>query len=242
MLAIQKKIVLQAVVATLGKDAKTRTILKRAFKYPERDVLSAIEYGLEREVLEDCGNGYVKVLNDRYSLLESHYYKCIEDMLSKHYQARLTKDGQYLVASTARKDTKIAGRWTRPDITVVANRKFPFIREPEFDIITFEVKRPADCEAIAVFEALAHNSAATRSYVFFPMTEAELDANPQGERIREECVRHGIGLFLVRDSYTLNDACLLIESQRRPLNPERCSQFLQKVLEPSDLGTLTTWP
>ena len=176
------------------------------------------------------------------SILESDYYECIKLMLERHYESKLNDDGRFLVSKTARKDTKIAGRWTRPDFTVVANRKFPYIRESEFDIITFEVKRPSDSEALAVFEALAHNSAATRSYVFFPITAKTLDNSEQGERIREECVRHGIGLFLVEDEYSLDVARIEIESQRRPLNPEKCSQFLQNVLEQRELGKITTWP
>lgn len=232
----------------LSGEKRTRTYLKRASQFKdtlgveEVDVESAIDYGVKKKVLNILPHGYVEAEDEKYSVLESDYYECISQMLQRHYQERLTQDGRFLVSKTAKKDTKVAGRWTRPDFTVVANRKFPYIREPEFDIITFEVKRPADCEALAVFEALAHNSAATRSYVFFPVTEAELAKNAQGERIREECVRHGIGLFLVDQSYSLERACLVIESQRRSLNPEKCSQFLESVLEQDELSKLTTWP
>lgn len=244
MLTIQKKLVLAAVVERLAEEGEcTRTWLKRYVDFSENQVLAAIEYGLERGVLEaGSKGGYVDAAKPGFSVLEADYYSCIEAMLTKYYGLRVADLGKFMVAKTARKDTKIAGRWTRPDFTVVANRTFPYIRQTEFDIITFEAKRPADCEALAVFEALAHNSAATRSYVFFPITEAELDKNLQGERIREECVRHGIGLFLVKDSFALSEACLLIESQRRPLNPEKCSHFLKQVLETDELGTLTTWP
>ena len=49
-------------------------------------------------------------------------------------------------------------------------------------------------------------------------------------------------MFVVRDSYELNVACLVIEAQPRPLNPEKSSQFLQNVLEKEDLAVITTWP
>lgn len=244
MLTVQKKIVLAAVVKKIVQEGEcTRTWLKRYVDFPQSHVLSAIDYGMKHEVLEvGSPGGYVQVTKPSYSVQEVDYYNCIETMLTKHYETRMGQSGKFMVAKTARKDTKTAGRWTRPDFTVVANRTFPYIRQTEFDIITFEVKRPADCEALAVFEALAHNSAATRSYVFFPITEVELNDNAQGERIREECVRHGIGLFLVKDNFALDEACLHIESQRRALNPEKCSHFLQQVLEADDLSTLTTWP
>jgi hypothetical protein len=239
--AIQKKLIVVKLIQMLGDGQKTRTALKRTSGFPEADVEKAIESGEQNGFLKILPHGYVESTNETLSILETDYYDCISKMLDKHYSERLTADGRFFVSKTARKDSKVAGRWTRPDFTVVANRKFPYIREPEFDIITFEVKRPADCEALAVFEALAHNSAATRSYIFFPVTEAQLAENPQGERVREECVRHGIGMFLVADDYGLEDACLVIESQRRPLNPEKCSHFLESVLEPAELSKLTTW-
>lgn len=246
MLIVQKKIILQAVVQMLEEEQGelSRTWLKRNAGFGnEEHVLGALDYGLEKGILCRGSSGhYVDVITSGYCVQEADYYDCIKKMLETHYAALVSISGRYLVAKTARKDTKIAGRWTRPDFTVITNRTFPYIRQTEFDIITFETKRPADCEALAVFESLAHNSAATRSYVFFPVTVAELDGNPQGERIREECSRHGIGLFVVHDSYELCRPCLLIESQRRPLNPEKCSQFLQNVLESSELGVLTTWP
>lgn len=242
MLGIQKKLILADVVEMLASRELTKTWIKRSTVYSESETLTAIEFGLADGVLKaGSSGGYVEVAQPDYSVQEADY-DCIGSMLHAHFEPRVANTGRFLVAKTARKKTKVAGRWTRPDFTVVSSRAFPFIRQSEFDIITFEVKRPADCEALAVFEALAHNSAATRSYVFFPMTEAEFDANGQAERIREECVRHGIGLFLVRDAYKLKDTCLMIESQRRPLNPEKCSQFLQSVLEPSELAVLTTWP
>jgi hypothetical protein len=242
ILMIQKKIVVAKLRQMLSSGTKTRAVLKRSAGFPSDDVEKAIDYGDQNNFLKVQRQGYVEIGDREFTIIESAYYSCISRMLEKHYRERLTDDGKFLVSKTARKDTKVAGRWTRPDFTIVANRKFPYIRESEFDIITFEVKRPADCEAIAVFEALAHNSAATRSYVFFPVTETEFAKNPQCDRIREECVRHGIGMFLVKDSYSLNEALLIVESQRRPLNPERCSQFLSNVLEPKELATLTTWP
>lgn len=220
---------------------KTRTNLKRRLEFTESHIEEAINYGAEKDILKILPQGYIEK-NQSYSILEEDYYQCISILLNKYYQDRLTEGGHFLVSKTARKNTKVAGRWTRPDFTVVANRKFPYIRDSEFDIITFEVKRPEDCEAIAVFEALSHNTAATRSYVFFPMSENDFQKTPQAERIREECVKHGIGMFLVEDSYKLDNAILIIEAQKKQLNPEKCSQFLQNVLDQDSLARLTTWP
>jgi hypothetical protein len=243
--SVQSKLLLAKIVTSVGVSSVTRTNLKRSLSkecsIPETEVERAIDAGVASDVLEAKKQGYVNVKNASYAVLEEDYYDSVAAMLTSYYNGKVTgQNGGFMVAKTARKDSKIAGRWTRPDFTVIANRKFPYIKEVEFDIITFEVKRPADSEALAVFEALAHNSAATRSYVFFPITNQQLDDSPQGERIREECVRHGIGLFLVEDDFLLDSPCISIESQRRPVNPENCSAFLQNVLTKKQLADLTT--
>jgi hypothetical protein len=241
---VHKRIIVERVLTLLAEKGElTRTWLKRyAGKFPEDDVLQAIDYGCQMRTLKPGrSKGGIVAGSGTVTLVEADFYDCIEAMLKAFYEGKVGKNGKQLTVRTARKDTKVAGRWTRPDFTVVANRTFPYIRQTEFDILTFEAKRPRDAEALAVFEALAHNSAATRSYVFFPITEKELNASVQGERIREECARHGIGMFLVRDGYALNEACLVIEAQPRALNPEKSSLFLQNVLEKDDLAVLTTW-
>lgn len=242
MLKIQKKIIISDLLKDLLEGGKTRTTLKRGRVFAETDVELAIDFAVEERIFKSLPQGYIEIIDQSYAVLEDDYYQCVEKLLKEHYNNRLGDGGRFLVSKTARRNTKIEGRWTRPDFTVVANRKFPYIKESEFDIITFEVKRPKDCGVLAVFEALAHNTAATRSYVFFPISEREFDKTPQAERIREECIRHGVGLFLVNDDYKLSEACLEIESRKKQLNPEKCSQFLQSVLDPTSLSKITTWP
>jgi hypothetical protein len=241
---IQKKIILSAIVKALdGSSAITRTSLQRsmAAEYDEADFNAAFKFGADEDILEVKKHNYVNLKDDSFRVVEEDYYECVELMLRKHFKKRFAKGGTHILEKTARTNSKIVGRWTRPDFTVVSNRKFAYIKEVAFDIFTFEVKRPADSDTIAVFEALAHNTVATRSFVFFPITEDELDDSPQGERIKEECVRHGIGLMLVTCSYDLDQCVVLIDSPRRGLNAEKCSDFLQSVLKPPALAELTKW-
>ena len=145
MIPIQDRLLLTEIVGILSKGKKTKTILRRKIGPTPADVDRAIEAGIKLRILKSLAQGYVQsAAGAELTIMEADFYDCVGSMLERYYQERLTDDGRFLVARTARKDTKVAGRWTRPDFTVVANRKFPYIREPEFDIITFEVKRPAD--------------------------------------------------------------------------------------------------
>jgi hypothetical protein len=241
MPTIQKKIILKDVLSYIEDKQITRTTLKTRLPHDKEEVLSAIDYGIDGGFLKPLAGGYVKATTKVFSISEVDYYACIIKLIADYYRAMINGNGSFIVSDTSRKDPKILGRWTRPDITVVSNRTFPYIKQSEFDVITFEVKRPEDCGVLAVFEALAHNSAATKSYTFFPMTPDEFDRHPQGERIREECSHHGVGLFLVEDSIKMDKAVLVIDCRRRPLNPEKCSNFITSVLEKSDLAVVSAW-
>jgi len=250
MSEVKRKIMLKKIIdIVLSREQTSKTILKRRLieetDVTESEIDRAIKYGVDNGVLYQEKGGYVYLSDPNsapsFKVSEEDYYEVLHDLLCNEYKEFSGKNGQFLISKTARANTKIAGRWTRPDFTVVTNRKFPYIKENEFDIITFEAKSPDNCDTLAVFEALAHNSAATRSYVVVPMVQDDFNKKEQADRIKEECGRHGIGLKLVDSGYHLNKLITIIESQRRPLNPEKCSQFLKNVLDTSDLESLSTW-
>jgi hypothetical protein len=62
------------------------------------------------------------------------------------------------------------GIWSRPDTTTVEIRTFEYVSGKHLDVNTFEIKSPDAVNVQAVYEALAHRRAATRSYV---LTESE---------------------------------------------------------------------
>jgi len=238
---IRKKIILEKISEEIVKKGTiTKVSLKRALSYNDSEFEEAFDLGVLNLTIDVRKHNYLGIKNP-YSVKEEDYYECIEGMLQGLFDRSVGKNGNFFIERTARRESKIAGRWTRPDFTIISNRKFPYIKEAEFDIFTFEVKRPADCDTLAVFEALAHSTVATRSFVFFPITEADFNKSTQAGRIKEECGRHGVGLILVTNGARLDECRILIDSQRRSLNPEKSSNFLQSVLDKSSLAELARW-
>lgn len=96
---------------------------------------------------------------------------------------------------TAQQGRRVTGgKWTRPDITFVAVRVYPFIPGRSVEVITFEIK-PLDYFGVdGVFEAAAFTAFAQRSYLVIQISEG-LEDNEDFDRVQQECKRFGIGLM-----------------------------------------------
>ena len=128
---------------------------------------------------------------------------------------------------TAQQGSKPTGKWARPDITVASSRTFPYVPGRHFDVITFEVKPQDQVNVTAVYEALAHLRAATRSYVLLhvPHSAKSLLELVIAETCNE-AKQHGIGVIIAEkpDDYGTWDE--QVEAVRREPDPARLNDFL----------------
>lgn len=126
------------------------------------------------------------------------------------------------------------GTWTRPDLCVVAIRKFKFLRDPVFDVVSFEVKPNWAISVGGIFEALAHRQSATRSYVIYHTSERDFDEAPEAERIIGLAEQHGIGVFLAASPDNWNEWTERVRARRWTPDPIDLNEFLQRVFPASD--------
>ncbi len=122
------------------------------------------------------------------------------------------------------------GTWSRPDIVSVDVRTFAFVPGKHLEITTFEIKPASAITVQAVYEALAHRRAATRSYVLLhvPIDDAELD-----EQVRDVCSvarSHGIGVVTAGEPHNYQTWEEREEAQRIEPDPERLDQFITTQL------------
>lgn len=105
------------------------------------------------------------------------------------------------------------------------------------------MKRPDSANVLAVFEALAHVTAATRAYVLFPMSIAEWDRDygEQAKRVKDECARHGVGLILIEDPFGEPKPVHVHRALRREIDHEKCSSFLEAVLSSDGKNRIAQW-
>ena len=91
---------------------------------------------------------------------------------------------------------KTGGAWTRPDITVVAFKKFRVLTGGHLEVHTYEVKTGAGFDVTALHEARSHRRNAHRSYVL-----VDIDADKDVARIEaliDEARDLGVGLISFR--------------------------------------------
>lgn len=122
---------------------------------------------------------------------ESDLYEPFHTAVSNGYvrDHRITNFISEITASQGRRAT--GGRWTRPDVTLIAVRKYSFTPGRRLEVITFELKPNLDAAIQGVFEALAHSAFAHRSYLAVDVSSYE--NQDVDDRILQECGRLGVG-------------------------------------------------
>ena len=225
-------------------EAITYTRFKNWHGFSDPTLSQALAAGYEMNALSwETGNWY-SIGKRKWSLPEAAFYTPCQIAL-KDYFCSLSryKEDEFFIENTSNRDSKISGRWTRPDLTMVSHKTYRWTIGQEFDVTTFEIKRPADCNVLAVFEALSHASAATRAYVVFPISEEAWHAKDpaQAARVIDECSRHGVGLFFIDQVDSQPCAIEGQQATRKALDHEKCGSFLEAVLSADGLGRIAGW-
>lgn len=134
------------------------------------------------------------------------------------------------------------GKWTRPDITLVACRTFPYVPGRHFDVITFEVK-PADAlDVTVVYEALSHRRAATRAYALLHVPPGlELQLREVVDAICNEAKRFGVGVIVAGEPGDYSTWEEMVEAVRHEPDPERLNEFLSQQVSQHCRELIAKW-
>ncbi|MFG3601073.1 hypothetical protein [Micromonospora chersina] len=135
------------------------------------------------------------------------------------------------VEITALGGSRPTGIWSRPDIVTVEVRTFEYVPGKYLDINTFEIKTSRAVSVQAVYEALAHRRAATRSYVLFHVPPDEAPRLEESIADVAAAARmHGIGVVTAGDPCNYATWEELEEAHRVEPNPERLNDFVAEQL------------
>lgn len=234
---------LETIVKALASEKTlSATKLKRTYEFNNEIFDAAVLHGHEKNILK-WGERNIFSYIVPYVIPEEAYYPHIAKSLCNLWEEDNYDKSQFYIETTARRNSKIAGPWTRPDFTIVSHKKFPWTIGYEFDVVTFEAKRIDSLNVLAVFEALSHMSAATRSYIVFPIDEVawiERDKE-QAQRVKDECVRHGVGLILIGNVGSNPLPVHAIRARRRDIDHRKCSDFLAAVLSEDGKNKIAEW-
>lgn len=177
-------------------------------------------------------------------LTEADLYEPLERVLRERW-ARDQKFEQYHVEITARQGRRdTGGTWTRPDLVVASLTKFLYVPEKHFDIVTFEVKDWSGLDVTAVYEALAHHRASTRSYVLAHIPNASLEDDYGKQyvtRIEEEAGRHGIGFIVAETPDDYDTWEERVEATHRAPSPHTLNDFITLQFSDEAKNKILTW-
>jgi hypothetical protein len=134
-----------------------------------------------------------------------------------------------ITAQQGRRPT--GGIWSRPDIVSVEVRTFAHVPGKHIELVTFEVKPSNGVSVQAVYEALAHRRAATRSYVLVHVPlEQEHDLESVVADVAEVARSHGIGLVTANDPSDYQTWEERETAERIEPDPERLDSFISTQL------------
>ncbi|MFM2056280.1 MAG: hypothetical protein RLY71_665 [Pseudomonadota bacterium] len=158
---------------------------------------------------------------------ENNLYHPIATVLRNQW----SKDQGYddsLFEITAQQGSRPTGKWTRPDITAVGYKTFPYLPGRHLDVITFEIKTFLNTDITAAYEALAHRRAATKSYIVAHLPSEKRE--PSSEillAIQEESRRLGLGLILIDGDPSDYEAWeQILEATRIEPDPSKLNEFI----------------
>ncbi len=138
----------------------------------------------------------------------------------------------HVVSITAlRGRTYTGGKWTRPDISLLAVKAYPYLPQRYFDIVTFEVKPAGSTTVEGIFEALSHQQFATRAYTIFhvpDLKQGEIfqEKYPDSLRILSTARKHGIGVILATDISDWEAWDEILSAERVSPDPEQANRFI----------------
>ena len=230
-LAVRKRLIdAGSLVVGRGKGGSVRRLIEEAGPGPQEAEVQAVEPAAAEPAAADP-------FADEASL-----YAPVTDVIRNRWIQDQPFD-QVLVEQTDRGGRRKDGIWTRPDVTVAAMTSYTYVPGRHFDIITFEIKRHSGFNVTAIYEALAHRRAATRSYVFVYIPENLQDTfeNPTLVDISEEASKHGIGLIVASDPSDFDTWDIREDAVRVSPDPARLNAFIRNQMSEGSREQIVRW-
>lgn len=136
-----------------------------------------------------------------------------------------------VVANQGRRQT--GGKWSRPDIVIVAKKTYVYLKNTTLDVISFEIKPKGFLEdKTGVFETASHSLFANTSYLLLHCDKYQ-DASDV-EDVASLCKQFGIGLILFSNAADYGSFNTIVEPERKAPDFAKIDEFIKiQLSEPS---------
>ena len=157
---------------------------------------------------------------------EASLYEPFQKMLNDTWgKANGYKD--FVTETTAAGGRRLTGgKWTRPDLVLIAVTRFPFIPGKVLDLVTFEIKPTNSYGIEGVYETASHSVYAHKSYLALHVpTGMKIDVAIV-ERFERECERFKIGLMTFSNPQDWSTFESIVDAGRNNPEPLATSGFI----------------
>ena len=175
---------------------------------------------------------------------EFRYEQELEDGVARYSDGPFVHDATTpfrgsakVIANTARGGPR-SGKWTQPDLTLVAIQKLAILKRIELEIFSFELKRAGDSNVDSVFEAVAHTRWTHYAYLAWHQPSSVHIPSEKKKDVESNCRAHGIGLIIFADPLLAASYDILLAPMRKSPHPVDVEDYLEKRLKPADLAAL----
>lgn len=163
---------------------------------------------------------------------ESELYEPLKNWLAREWGENV-EGGDFfevVITGTPKKKQRKAGKWSRPDVTLVQVNSYDYLPQPVLDVTTFEVKKIPDAEDIrSVYETASHSRRTHFSYLVAEVPGADYEFP---ERFVSELERFHLGLVFMwkkKDKWEFEEQEW--ETERLSPEPEELNRLLKEFFQ-----------
>lgn len=183
-------------------------------------------YLLQPETISKLGSDD----NKKKRLSENDLYEPFQKVI-KDFWVKENEIDDYLIEITANQGKKkTGGRWTRPDITLVAIRTYQYLIGRVMDVVTFEIKPEDNYGIESVFETASQSVFAHKSYLCIHLSKGKPETE-EFDKIQRQCENFGVGLIVFENFNDWETYETLIEPRRKDPDPYEVNLFLTQQLK-----------
>lgn len=172
---------------------------------------------------------------------EAQLYEPFQKAITSGYvkDNRIKRFVSEITAQQGRRAT--GGKWSRPDFTLIAVRTYSFTPGKRLEVITFEIKPSVETAFEGIYEALAHQLPAHRSYLAACTGGYADDDEIPDQRIVQECSRLGIGYMTFSDPSDYDTYVIVNTAKLNERDPYDVDQFITTQITAENQAELREW-
>jgi hypothetical protein len=179
-------------------------------------------------------------LNENQKIKEQKLYAPFLKTLNTFW----TKDNDltnYIIEITANQGSReTGGKWTRPDITLIDIKTYPYFPNKLIEITTFEIKAHDSYGIEAVLEAAAHTLFANKSYLAIHYLNEDYENDTLITNLQKRCEMFGVGLIIFKDPDNWQTVTVITEAKISNPGPSEVNQFIiQQISEKNKYNLLS---